>query len=433
MIIRCMFVIVLSMLLLSETRAQITCNPQGNVVLYSNYDGGVLNINVDVNIPNLKIGIVSYEMVTINLTGAFVNNITEVRFAGYTTTTHHHCNNSPAVTSITGAPLGTDTIIFMPSSPVNNPNGYYIIICNYTCDTNNNQGGCNTADQVAAYFLQSFGGTLRYHFTQYGCWNGTYNISDGGNCCVGSVLPSQLPVASFEVSDTSFCEKQCVDFSDLSSNNPTSWQWTFSGAVPSSSSLQNPSNICYNNYGSFDVSLIACNANGCDTINYAGFINEYPNPYDSIWNINDTLYSLPAYNYQWYEVTNGMIAGANDSLYIPIQPGDYYCVITDSTGCIGTSNTINVIGAGINDLVTGNLFSVHPNPSNGWFLIELNNPAIVKKWSAQLFDAFGRNVFSSEIIDDNSYHLNLKFLMQGFYYLKISQGSVFQTQKLIIL
>ena len=120
---------------LKISTAQITCDTNGNVVLYSNYDGGVLNINVDVNIPNLKIGIVSYEMVTINLSGPFVNNITEVQFAGYTTTTHQHCANSPAVTSIVGAPAGTDTLVFMPASPIANSNGYYIIICNYSCDT----------------------------------------------------------------------------------------------------------------------------------------------------------------------------------------------------------------------------------------------------------------------------------------------------------
>src|SRR6185436_14023514 len=177
----------------SSSYSQITCDTNGNVVLYSSYDGGILNINVDVNIPNLKIGVVSYEMVTVNLTGPYINNISEIQFAGYTTTTHHHCANSPAVTSIVGAPAGTDTLVFMPVSPVTNNNGYYIIICNYSCDTTSNQGGCNTPDQIAAYFLQEFGGLLRYHFTQYGCWNGTYNISDGGNCCVSTFSPA--PVA----------------------------------------------------------------------------------------------------------------------------------------------------------------------------------------------------------------------------------------------
>src|SRR6187431_2543328 len=68
----------------------------GNVVIFANYDGGVLNINVDQNIPNLKIGICTYEPVTINLSGPFVNNVTEVRYAGYVSTTNFHCANSPS-------------------------------------------------------------------------------------------------------------------------------------------------------------------------------------------------------------------------------------------------------------------------------------------------------------------------------------------------
>ena len=63
--------------------AQTICDPTGNVMLYSNYDGGTLNINVDVDIPNLKIGITTYEIVDVNIFGAFVGNVTEVIFAGF--------------------------------------------------------------------------------------------------------------------------------------------------------------------------------------------------------------------------------------------------------------------------------------------------------------------------------------------------------------
>lgn len=38
----------------------MTCDPQGNVAIFSNYDGGALTISVDQNIPDLKIGVVSY-------------------------------------------------------------------------------------------------------------------------------------------------------------------------------------------------------------------------------------------------------------------------------------------------------------------------------------------------------------------------------------
>lgn len=164
--------------------AQTFCDPQGNVVIYSNYDGGTLNINVDQNIPNLKIGIVSYEPVHVNISGTYAGNVTAVRFAGYSPSGNNHCGlGSNAVTTISGVPNPVDTIIYMPAVTYTNPNGYGVVICNASCNTTSNQGGCNTADQIAHYFLTNFGGSLYFHYTQYGCWSNTMNISGGGNCC----------------------------------------------------------------------------------------------------------------------------------------------------------------------------------------------------------------------------------------------------------
>lgn len=55
------------------------CDPQGNVAIFSNYDGGALTINVDQDIPDLHIGIVSYEFAVIHITGPFVSEVVEVR------------------------------------------------------------------------------------------------------------------------------------------------------------------------------------------------------------------------------------------------------------------------------------------------------------------------------------------------------------------
>jgi len=60
------------------------------------------------------------------------------------------------------------------------------------------------------------------------------------------------PVAAFQSSDSAFCSATCINFFDLSSN-ATSWQWFFPGATPSSSTDQNPTNICYDSSASFDV------------------------------------------------------------------------------------------------------------------------------------------------------------------------------------
>jgi gliding motility-associated-like protein len=71
--------------------------------------------------------------------------------------------------------------------------------------------------------------------------------------------------AIFQSSDTVFCKGSCINFTDLSLGTPTTWTWTFSGATPSSSTAQNPSNICYNTSGNHTVKLIVSNGTNSDT------------------------------------------------------------------------------------------------------------------------------------------------------------------------
>ncbi|MFM9983590.1 MAG: PKD domain-containing protein [Flavobacteriales bacterium] len=73
------------------------------------------------------------------------------------------------------------------------------------------------------------------------------------------------PVADFNASDLSITPGGAVNFTDISSGQPTSWSWTFSGGVPVSSSVQNPSSIVYPNAGCYTVTLTATNADGTDS------------------------------------------------------------------------------------------------------------------------------------------------------------------------
>jgi len=188
-------------------QAQI-CTPGSNVVLFTNYDGGILNINVDVNIPNLRIGIVSYEAVQINFSGPFVNNITEVRYAGFNSS-NNNCGQLISTTTFSGLPGSAVTsITFAPPAPVSDPNGNNSIICAYSCNASSNQGGCNTVDQVVAYFYQIFNvNSLYSHTIQYGCWTGTQNISAGGNCC--PTAPPPPPLLNSATGTNATCTNSC--------------------------------------------------------------------------------------------------------------------------------------------------------------------------------------------------------------------------------
>ena len=54
----------------------------------------------------------------------------------------------------------------------------------------------------------------------------------------------------------------CINFTDRSSGSPTSWNWTFQGAETVTSTVQNPTNICYNTPGTYNVTLYVQNADG---------------------------------------------------------------------------------------------------------------------------------------------------------------------------
>ncbi|MDY8134847.1 PKD domain-containing protein [Aquimarina sp. 2201CG5-10] len=87
----------------------------------------------------------------------------------------------------------------------------------------------------------------------------------------GSTAGSQLPVADFSANNTTINIGDSVNFSDTSSNSPTSWQWTFQGGTPSSSTARNPS-VAYDHPGTYQVVLEATNSDGSSTKTKPGFI-----------------------------------------------------------------------------------------------------------------------------------------------------------------
>ena len=74
------------------------------------------------------------------------------------------------------------------------------------------------------------------------------------------------PVANFEASQTSIPIECSIDFTSLSQGPPASYQWTFEGGTPSTSTEKNPTGILYNNEGVFDVQLIVTNNLGTDML-----------------------------------------------------------------------------------------------------------------------------------------------------------------------
>ncbi len=81
------------------------------------------------------------------------------------------------------------------------------------------------------------------------------------------------PVADFMVSSLQIETNEPVDFTDLSSYQPVSWEWFFPGADPSVASTQNPTGIIYDTPGTYSVFLKVANSFGADSIEKACLIN----------------------------------------------------------------------------------------------------------------------------------------------------------------
>ncbi len=84
--------------------------------------------------------------------------------------------------------------------------------------------------------------------------------------------PSFPPQADFVSDEILIPVGETVNFTDLTLGIPETWSWTFEGAIPEVSDVQNPQDILYESDGVFDVTLIVSNELGTDTIIREGWI-----------------------------------------------------------------------------------------------------------------------------------------------------------------
>jgi PKD repeat protein len=426
------FIAFAALLLSINGNAQTPCVNNGNLMLYSNYDGGIININVDVNIPNLKIGICTYEPVQVTISGTFAGNVTQVLYAGFNSTqNNNNCNQGNFITSITGVPNNLIQIQTYPSVDYQTTNGWPNIICAYACDTIGNQGGCNTVDQVVYYFTQQTGGTLYGHNIQYNCWqNTTYNVSAGGNCCILGPGTQQAPVAAFVADTTGGCEGTCIAFTNISTGGPFSnVQWSFTGATPASSTDENPTNICYPAAGTYPVSLTVTNTNGSNTSTQSSFVtitNPLPVANFSFNQIDNyttefTSTGTGGTTYQWQFPGNVTGSGATSSFDFPSE-GNYPVTLIAYGPCGNDTITLTVeilkLATAINEITELKGFTLFPNPGSDVVNIKLADATT--NISVDIIDPLGKVVASYTKLSGQTLQLDCSTIAAGAYLMRIN-------------
>ena len=118
--------------------------------------------------------------------------------------------------------------------------------------------------------LYSYPGTYSVVLTATNACGATYVIQ---NDYVVVNQAGALPIVNFNANVTTINTGNTINFTDLTQNNPTSWQWTFDGGIPASSNIKNPAGIGYKTPGAFMVKLIATNQSGSDSLTKLSYIN----------------------------------------------------------------------------------------------------------------------------------------------------------------
>jgi uncharacterized repeat protein (TIGR01451 family) len=157
-----------------------------------------------------------------------------------------------------------------------------------------------------------------------------------------TLVSTLAPVPDFTSNDLRVCATQSVTFNNLTTG-ATSYQWTFPGGTPASSTLANPT-IQYLVKGTYDVTLVATNAIGNNSITKTAYVlidslsvaAVTPAGNTTICKGQSILLSSQAthasFSYQW-EKNNVNIPGATSATYNASQQATYRVKVTNGLGC----------------------------------------------------------------------------------------------------
>lgn len=193
----------------------------------------------------------------------------------------------------------------------------------------------------------------------------------------GPSVPA-APTASFAIPSSNICIGTCINITNQSTNSPDYFTWDLTGSSTPSSTVANPTGICYNTLGTYSISLIVSNSLGADTL--VRVVNVVSVPSLTVTASSPTscagqavtLTASGANTYSWsptgltnptvvvtpttttiYTVTgrNTFNCSSAKTVSIAVSPRPTISVNSSSI-CAGKSFTINPSGAGIGGTYT---------------------------------------------------------------------------------
>lgn len=242
-----------------------------------------------------------------------------------------------------------------------------------------------------------------------------------------------VPVAAFNEAPNSLT----VDFTDVSTNSPTSWAWDFGDG--STSTQQNPTHV-YAAVGTYTVCLIAANTCDADTVCMPITVTACSNPTASftetmntggVVDFTNASTSTANATYSW-DFGDGQTSALENPSNTYAANGAYSVCLTVTDSC-GTNTacdsiTVNTIGIDENSLI--DQLSIFPVPAQD--VMTIGNLTSGEDFTLELLNNLGQVVKVIHTEGLEAIQLDLSGIVDGYYHLRISTASVIGTRAVLI-
>jgi len=235
------------------------------------------------------------------------------------------------------------------------------------------------------------------------------NLCGDGNASSLAINVTQLPAAAGNISGSAaVCQGSTgVIYSVSTIAGATSYTWS----VPAGATITggNNTNSITVNFGmtavSGNVTVYGSNSCGSGAVSPSFYVtvNTIP-PTPVAGATNDTVASSAPMGNQWYFTstlggTGTAIPGATGQVYIAMQTGWYWSVVTLNSCSSDPSNRVYVVMVGMEELTAGS-FNVYPVPNDGRFTASIVTP-YQESFAILIYNKLGQRIFEQRDVQVN--------------------------------
>ena len=168
---------------------------------------------------------------------------------------------------------------------------------------------------------------------------------------------------------------------------------------------------------------------GCDSV-FAHELTVNALPVPVITQNGNDLSSSTGVSYQWY-LDGTELVGETNQDHTASADGAYVVSVTDSNGCEGSSNPLNVTLVGLEDLALPSI-QIFPNPMEEKAVIVLGTSKLSGSYTLLLYNHIGKKVREESVTSNSQVTIHRNDLSPGIYFIELIGNSKTLVGKVII-